>query len=261
MFLNCGFGEDSWESHGLQPARLLCGSLGVLRITERAAREFWEISPGISLKGMRLKLKLQYFGHLMRRVDWLEKILMLGWIGGRRRRGWQRMRWLDGITNSMDIKSEWTPGVGDGQGGWPAAIHEVTKWRTRLIDWTELNWRPFSFHSFNTYSFILWKCFNNCFGVLPMKSNIWFYSDAVFTGNNFFLLNQFSSTFPASGCFPISWFFASGDQSVGVSASASVFPMHIQDWFPLGWTGLFSLQSKQLLRVFSNTIVHVSLLV
>ena len=99
-----------------------------------------EISPGISLEEMMLKLKSHYFGPLMWSVDSLEKTLTLGWIGGRRRRGWQRMRWLDGITNSMDIKSEWTPGVGDGQGGWPAAIHEVTKWRTRLIDWTELNW-------------------------------------------------------------------------------------------------------------------------
>ena len=75
-----------------------------------------EISPEISLEGMMLKLKLQYFGHLMRRVDSLEKTLMQGGIGGRRRSGRQRMRWLDGITDSMDV-SEWTPGVGDGQGG------------------------------------------------------------------------------------------------------------------------------------------------
>ena len=73
-----------------------------------------EISPGISLEGMMLKLKLQYFGHLMRRVDSLEKTLMLGGIGGRRRRGRQRMRWPDGITDLMDVR---TPGVGDGQGG------------------------------------------------------------------------------------------------------------------------------------------------
>ena len=76
-----------------------------------------EISPGISLEGMMLKLKLQYFGHLMRRVDSLEKTLMLGGIGGKRRRGRQRMRWLDGITDSMNVESQWTPGVGDGQGG------------------------------------------------------------------------------------------------------------------------------------------------
>ena len=91
-----------------------------------------EISPGISLEGMMLKLKLQYFGHLMGSVDSLEKTLMLGGIGGRRRRGRQRMRWLGGITDSMDVESESTPGVGDGQGAWRAVIHGVAKNRTRL---------------------------------------------------------------------------------------------------------------------------------
>ena len=86
-----------------------------------------EISPGISLEGMVLKLKLQYFGHLMRRVDSLEKTLMLGGIGGRRRRGQQRMRWLDGTTDSMDLL------VMDRE-AWRAAIHGVTKSRTRLSD-------------------------------------------------------------------------------------------------------------------------------
>ena len=76
-----------------------------------------EISPGCSLEGLMLKLKLQYSGHLMRRVDSLEKTLMLGGIGGRRRRGRQRMRWLDGISDSMDVESERTSGDGDGQGG------------------------------------------------------------------------------------------------------------------------------------------------
>ena len=92
-----------------------------------------EISPGCSLEGMMLKLKVQYFGHLMRRVDSLEKTLMLGRIGGRRRRGRQRMRWLDGITDSMDM-SLGELGVGDGQGGWHAAIHGVTKGQIRLRD-------------------------------------------------------------------------------------------------------------------------------
>ena len=188
-----------------------------------------------------LKLRLQYFGHLMWRADSFEKTLMLGKIEGRRRRDPQRMRWLDDIHYPLNEhefgQALW---VVDGQG----SLACCNPWGCKELDMTQ---RLSQVQLLAAPSLSPRACSNSC----PLSR--WYHPPI---SSPVIPFSSCLQSFPASGSFPMSQFFVSGDQIIGASASASVLPMNIRGWFPLGWTGWISLQSKGLSRVFSNTTVQ-----
>ena len=228
---------ESWTIKKAECQRIHAFELGywkrVLRVPWTAKRSnqsiLKEINPEYSLGGLMLKLKLQYFGHLMWRADSLEKTLMLGKIEGRRRSGRHRMRWLDGITDSMEMSLSKLQELVMDRKVRRAAVHGVAKNRKRRSDWT----------------------------TMVLNNNVAIPHQALLpTAPTQLELSPPAFKLSQNWYFPMSQFFASDDQTIGVSASPSVLSMNIQDWFPLECTDWLSLQSKGRSRVFSNTTVQ-----